>query len=456
MTRKARKSRKSRKSKSQRRRYKIKGGAFLAAGLAKTVGSGAGSLASSVGKKLPGIRSAKIPIINEKGEKVKTGTDLNDVKQVLKFSLGAIIMSPLYIATVLANLPLNTIHNLTGKKIDDQHSEAIGIQLYKYMFEGYKREETDEGLVKRIGDHKDNFIVPDGSSIKKNVIVKCDNCKKDPQNGGGIQRGGYMNTLKTFDEIMGFKPFNGIKGALGEMGFEKYKEEIAKNVAYQNDQILHKLKELEFEVDSIKETFNNRKPELKKNIKNMKIEILFKCIIVCQTLIDECVEKTDNKLVKINKDMVVVSNPYRRRDMSSSRFKMDVCFLHDNCKTECPNCTLFDNMRSIYHSYARILLTTFRGKNNNLYVIIDLLFTILKNTLGAEKPVISLDHIETMRYSGDTSSIKQNLQEPIDLFKKLICEYGIYEEIKTQFKSKIGSLDSDQRKSTLNKLNSII
>ena len=61
-----------------------------------------------------------------------------------------------------------------------------------------------------------------------------------------------------------------------------------------------------------------------------------------------------------------------------------------------------------------------------------------------------------MRYSGDTSSIKQNLQEPIDLFKKLICEYGIYEEIKTQFKSKIGSLDSDQRKSTLNKLNSII
>ena len=86
MTRKARKSRKSRKSKSQRRRYKIKGGAFLAAGLAKTVGSGAGSLASSVGKKLPGIRSAKIPIINEKGEKVKTGTDLNDVKQVLKFS----------------------------------------------------------------------------------------------------------------------------------------------------------------------------------------------------------------------------------------------------------------------------------------------------------------------------------------------------------------------------------
>ena len=86
MTRKARKSRKSRKSKSQRRRYKIKGGAFLAAGLAKTVGSGAlkaasgaGSLASSVGKKLPGIRSAKIPIINEKGEKVKTGTDLNDV-----------------------------------------------------------------------------------------------------------------------------------------------------------------------------------------------------------------------------------------------------------------------------------------------------------------------------------------------------------------------------------------
>jgi hypothetical protein len=435
----------------------------LAAGLGKAIGSGAlkaasgaGSLVGSVAQKIPGLRSTQIPIINEKGERVKTGTDLNDVKQVLKFSLGAIIMSPLYIATVLANLPLNTIHNLTGKRIDEDHSNAIGIQLYKYMFEGYKRQEKENGLIEKIGEHKVDFILPEGVSVKKNILVKCDNCKKDSQNGGGVQTGGYMNTFKTFDEIMGFKPFNGIKGALGEMGFEKYKEEIAKNVAYQNDQILHKLKELEFEVDSIKETFINRKPEVQKNIKNLKPEILFKCIVVCQTLINDCTETKENKPVKINKDMVIVSNPYRRRDMTSSRFKMDVCFLHDNCKTECPNCTLFDNMRSIYHSYARILLTTFRGKNNNLYVIIDLLFTILKKTVGTEKPVISLDHIETMRYSGDTSSIKTNLEEPILLFKQLICEYGIYEEIKKQFKIKIGNLDPDQRKLTLNKLNSII
>jgi hypothetical protein len=466
MTRKARKSRKTSKTKSRRQgqRYKIKGGAFLAAGLGKAIGSGAlkaasgaGSLVGSVAQKIPGLRSTKIPVINEKGERVKTGTDLNDVKQVLKFSLGAIIMSPLYIATVLANMPLNTIHNLTGKRIDEDHSNAIGIQLYKYMFEGYKREPTDEGLVKRIGEHRDKFDVPEGVTVKKSIIVKCDNCKKDETvQNGGVQRGGYMNTFKTFDEIMGVKQFNGIKGALGEMGFEKYKEEIAKNVAYQNDQILHKLKELEFEVDSIKETFTDRKPELKKNIKNLKTEILFKAIVVCQTLIDDCTEKTDNKPVKINKDMVVVSNPYRRRDMTSSRFKMDVCFLHDNCKTECPNCTLFDNMRSIYHSYARILLSTFRGKNNNLYVIIDLLFTLLKKTIGSEKPVIGLDHIETMRYSGDTSSIQKNLEEPIVLFKQLICEYGIYEEIKKQFKIKIGKLDPEQRKLTLNKLNSII
>jgi len=444
-----RKARNARKTKSKRRRYKIKGGAFLAAGLAKTVGSKLGSVA----QKIPGLRT--LPPPNKQYSIEKKGTDLNDVWQVLKFSLGAIIMSPLYIATVLANLPLNTIQNLTGKKIDDQHSEAIGIQLYKYMFEGYKREATDEGLVKRIAD-KNKFIVPDGTSIKKNVVVKCDNCKKDVQNGGGIQRGGYMNTFKTFDEIMGFKQFNGIKGALGEMGFEKYKEEISKNVAYQNDQILHKLKELEFEVDSIKETFNDRKPELTKNIKNMKIEILFKCIIVCQTLIRECVEITVDKAVKINKDMVVVSNPYRRRDMTSSRFKMDVCFLHDNCKEECPNCTLFDNMKSIYNSYARILLTTLRGKNNNLYVIIELLFTILKNTLGSEKPVISLDNIDTMKYTGDTGSIEKELTEPIALFKKLICEYGMYEEIKKQFKLKVGRLDEEKRKATLNKLNSII
>ena len=481
-----RKARKSRKNKSQRRRYKIKGGAFLAAGLAKKVGSKLGSVA----QRIPGLRSLPPP---EKQYSIeKKGTDLNDVWQVLKFSLGAIIMSPLYIGTVLANLPLNTIHNLSGKRISERHSDAVGIQLYKYMFEGYKLDPNKMTLDVKLKD-KDRFFVKPGVTIKKSTIAKCDNCQSGGGvNRGGVQRGGYMNTFKTFDEIMGFKPFNGIKGALGEMRIEKYKEEITKNVAYQRKQVLHKLRELEFEVDSIKEDFNDRKPIVKKNISNLRTEILFKCIVVCQTLIDidnyKCKELEGEKRVTVNKDMVVVSNPYRRKDKDSSHFKMEVCFLHDNCKSECPNCTLFDNMISVYHSYARILLNILRGKNNNLYVIIDLLFTILKNSLGKKKPEIVLDKVESMKYEGTPEQIEEiiknlsapvkepdpekaeaetktkteskdeePIRDPIVMFKQLICEYGIYDEIKRVFEERVKQVETDdyQKKLLLERLNSI-
>jgi hypothetical protein len=450
MTRKARKARKAKS-----RRYK--GGAFLAAGLGKGVGTGISKAGTGISKagtylkdKIPGLRS----------------TDLSDVMDVLKFSFGAIVMSPLYIATVLANMPLNTLHNLSGKRIDDAHSDAVGIQLYKYMFEGYKKGTEEKGLIERIGERKSLFEIPEGTKVRKNIIAKCDNCQKEqtpekpekPLTGGGIQRGGYMDTFKTFDEIMGFKPFNGVKGVLGEMGFKKYRDQIAKSVAHQNVQLTHKLREFEFEVDSIKDTFLKRKIELKRPITNLKPELLFKSIVVCQTLITDCLEleKHVDKKVKVTKDMVVVSNPYRRVNPDSSHFKMDVCFLNNNCKEDCENCTLFDNIVSIYHSYARILLSTLRGKNNNLYVIIDMLFNILKNGIGSEKPVINLDNIATMKYSGPTDHIKQELEYPIILFKQLICEYGLYAEMKTVFENKVKALDPEEKRLLTMKLQSII
>jgi hypothetical protein len=223
-------------------------------------------------------------------------------------------------------------------------------------------------------------------------------------------------------------------------------------------QLTHKLREFEFEVDSIKDTFLKRKNELKGNIQHLKPELLFKSIVVCQTLITDCLEleKHVDKKVKVTKDMVVVSNPYRRVNPDSSHFKMDVCFLNNNCKEDCENCTLFDNIVSIYHSYARILLSTLRGKNNNLYVIIDMLFNILKNGIGSEKPVINLDNIATMKYSGPTDHIKQELEYPIILFKQLICEYGLYAEMKTVFEERVKKLDPEEKRLLTMKLQSII
>jgi vacuolar-type H+-ATPase subunit F/Vma7 len=151
-----------------------------------------------------------------------------------------------------------------------------------------------------------------------------------------------------------------------------------KGILQQNGQIIHKLRELEFEIDSLKLDFDERKSELKNTISKLKPETLFKFIVVCNTLIPECREETGPIVVNVVKDMVSVPNPYRKKDPTSSRLKMQVCFLNNNCETDCPNCTLFKNMVSIYHSYARIILANLRGKSNTLFVISDLIFTILR------------------------------------------------------------------------------
>jgi len=489
MTRKARKTRKG-KSKRKSRRYKIKGGAFLpflAKAIAPTVIKAASdpNLQKMAGQAL-GTQTVPEPetaatIAN------KPKFKWDDAKQVLKFSLGAILISPLYIATVLANLPLNTIHNLSNQNLDDKTSDAVGIQLYKYLFEGYTKEVSEKGLMATLND-KNKFDIPTEYNIKKSVVVKCDNCiKRDksetdkPEKDKSetvVQKGGYMNTYKTFKEIIGIDPFKGkigktgidkvdnfIKTAtdikIGNTGIDKvdaFTKSITEYFKSQNGQIIHKLKELEYDIDSIKDDFIQRKQNLKPYIKNLKTELLFKYIVVCQTIINECKETTEPVKVKVTKDLVLVPNPYRMANEARSRFTMDVCFLKNNCKEECPNCTFFNNIVSIYHSYARILLSTLRGKTNNLYVIIDLIFTILKSAHNGVKPVIVLDDITTMKYEGDFKDVKKSLDGPIKLFTETICKYGMYDEMKRVFGDRVKKLDNDpdKKKLLLNNLNSII
>ena len=494
MTRKARKSRKSKSRRYKSRRYKLKGGLFegIAESVAKTAvnvveknpglvtqlanvaqnsddnnsdtgqlaglpGAGpldAGQLAGLAGAGLAGAGAAgllekaqpEVQKESSKDAKKNPNTNIQNIGKILKFSLGSIVMSPLYIAAVLANMPLNTIHHLSGKKLSEDQSKAVGIQLYKYMFEGYKKQDLTEII------NEKNFKYDDDLTIKKGVIVKCENCgsnAKKPESSK-TQKGGYMNTLKTFKEIIGIDTF---KQKPGDEGFKK---KIMKYVETQNDRIIHKLKEVEYEIDSLKLDFGGRKDELKSIIPNLKTDLLFKCIVVCNTIITDCKEENTSGPVTVVKDMTVILNPYRRREPKGigSAFIMDVCYLN-GCEG-CENCTLFKNIVSVYHSYARILLNILRGKANNLYVIINLLFSILKSSHGKNpKPAITLD-TSTMKYDGDFEKDIEMLQEPLKLFKNTICKYGMYAKMKEEFEARVKELKDNEKSALLNDLKAII
>jgi len=218
--------------------------------------------------------------------------------------------------------------------------------------------------------------------------------------------------------------------------------------------------------------FNDRKDEIRKMFLHVKDpKLLFKAIVVCNNIIKDCkVSDGVNEKVHLIQDNVIVKNPYQIVDGKlSSHLYMNVCYLNPKCTKSCNkcdlatnlscalgrlgpdcaklcNCNLFNNIISIYHSYVRILLKAFAGNSNNLYYIIDLLFMTTRFYANTEdksinknvyKMYLNLDNIEQIKYVGDFSSVIKEQGPSIDLFKKLICKYGIYEIIKENFKEVI-------------------
>jgi len=362
------------------------------------------------------------------------------LSKIIQFSLGSLIISPFYIMAVLANLPLNTLNNLSGKSFDKSKSDALGVQLYKYMFEGFQKNDIE----KKVEQHREDYIIDDGLKVKGQIITKCDSnaCNTPtPTPTPTPMKGGYINTYKSIKEMM---------GSLST-----------------NESIIHNLKSLEDTIDSMKMNFNDRKDEIRKMFINLKEpRLLFKTIVVCNNLIQDC-KVGENQAVRLIEDNVVVKNPFKTVDGSFwSHFRMNVCYLNSDCMKSCNkcdlltsmacsagtksveeckqcSCTLFNNMVSIYHSYVRILLKSFAGNSNNIYYISHLLFTIVRfhanevdEDLGKKEyeMFIDFDKIDKIGYKGNFKKIIHNHKEEIELFKNIICKYGIYEIVKENFK----------------------
>jgi len=354
------------------------------------------------------------------------------LSKLIQFSLGSLIISPFYIMAVLANLPLNTLNNLSGKSFDGNKSDAVGVQLYKYMFEGYQK----NNIEKKVKDRPNDFIIDDGLKVKGEIVTKCDSDKcNEPM------KGGYVNTYKSIKEMM---------GAMST-----------------NEKVMHNLKSLEDTIDSLKMNFSERKDEIKKMFKDLKDpKLMFKFIVVCNNLIGKCEESLSDEKVHLIEDNIVVKNPFKTVDGKfSSHWNMNVCYLNPECMKSCNkcdlytsmacaigtklgpecekcSCTLFNNIVSIYHSYARILLKSFAGNSNNLYFIGDLLFMIVRYYANTEDEVLekkiypmklNLDNIDKIRYEGDFSKVIREHPKEIELFKNIICKYGIYQIVKKKF-----------------------
>jgi hypothetical protein len=392
---------------------------------------------------------ASAKTLNAEGEK-KPNERMQSFIKLLNFSLSSLIISPLYIMAVIANIPLNTINNLSGRSFNGHRTDALGIQLYKYMFEGYKKDKI--GIGQRVEEAKDKFIIDDGLSVKDDIITKCDSEKCNAKKGGYKMKdykmkGGYVDTYKTIKELMG--------------------------VMSKDEQVIHNLKSLEDTIDSIKLDFDGRKSEIVKMFANLKDpKILLKFIVVINNLIGVCKESYNPaEKVRLVEDNVIVQNPYQivnenlnsPMDVLSAHLNLKVCYLNPDCMKSCNkcdmltniacvigtktglecekcSCNLFSNIISIYNSYLRILLKSFGGNSNNLYFIIDILFMIIRYYANKEnyKMDLNLDNlrienISRIGYKGDFREVKGEQFQVIELFKKIICKYGIYEIVKKNF-----------------------
>jgi len=400
---------------------------------------------------------AGAPPEGELDESLKTKLDTwKYIKKIMRFSLTSLIVSPLYIAAVLANIPLNTLNNLSGRSFNGHKTDALGLQLYKYMFEGYKKD--TKNIQEKVEEASEKFIIDEGLTVKGDLVTKCDsdkcNVKRETpkMNGGYKMKGGYVNTYKTLKEMMG--------------------------VMTREEQITHNLHSLEDTIDSMKFDFVGRKREIEKMFSHIKDpKLLLKFIVVSNNLIEVCEESFNpDEKVHLIEDNVIVKNPYQivnenlttPGEIFQAHLNGDVCFFNPDCMKSCNrcdvittlscalgsktgvecdkcNCNLLSNIGSIYSAYVRILLKSFGGNSNNLYYISDLLFMVIRFYANSEtknkqkyKMVLNLndltlDSIKKIRYDGNFDSVKHDQMKVIELFKKLICKYGIYEIVKKNF-----------------------
>jgi hypothetical protein len=153
-----------------------------------------------------------------------SGYFLDRIKLLFQYGALSIATAPLYIISLLANLPFNTLNNISGKRLDKVDSKVVDRQLYKYLFTGY--EKKPEPLI------AEDFKFPEGSRYiekKQSVFVECDDCRKKEESEKKIDGNHSQNDVIN-DQKGGGSEINTSKSDVGS-GILSIESNISKNLS---------------------------------------------------------------------------------------------------------------------------------------------------------------------------------------------------------------------------------
>ena len=403
---------------------------------------------SVIAGKVKGL-SAKVPSLTDlftKKEKKDNEEPECSYLDILKYGALSILLSPIYVATVIANLPMNTINNLSDNRLKKVEIDAVSKQLYKYMFYGYKNgTEIDYTQFKL--PHENNVIQD------KKVVVGCNTCKKTQlqfraehfgQKGGQV--GGKVDFL------------NMILNSIGVLGGKtKLKFNLADTLDY---------------VENMPKLNLARKDDLERSIRHITdIKMLAKLLILMNTLFGNTCENGINldpntKTVIDSVHVTRIMNPFALMESYSkkeNKFKIDYSetnrciikhilsdtFTGDECRNKCKNCTFQNNMVTLMGNYVRVLSNVFRGTDRGMITIIQLFFSMLtaykRRKDPDEKHELYKELAETyatkgkdefykelyeIRYEIEVEEFIQENRENYEIFKKIFCDYGLSQTIR--------------------------
>lgn len=455
------------------------------AGLALKGASGAKNLAMGAVTKTLAVRNSALAARNAATKKMKNSyaavtslTDMFTKKEkgdneepecsyldMLKYGVLSILLSPLYVAAVIANLPMNTINNLSDNRLKPVEIDALSKQLYKYVFYGYKN-----------GNEIDftQFKLPDENNIiqDKKIVVGCNTCKKTQLEfrAEQFQKGG-----KTGEQFQ--------KGGKGKGSQKGGKVDFTKMVLNSlgvlggKSQLDFNLRDTLDYVENMPKVNLARKGDLENSIQHITdIKMLAKLIILMNTLFGETCENAINldpntKTLIDSVHVTRIMNPFALMESYSkkeNKFKIDYketsrCiikhilsdkFTGDECRNKCTTCTFQTNIVTLMGNYVRLLSNVFRGNDRGLITIIQVFFSML--TTFQLKHLKNPNHdlhkqlaesyvtkerdefykeLNEIRYDMPVEEFIQENRENYELFKKIFCDYGLTKSIKEQMRT---------------------
>lgn len=393
--------------------------------------------------------------------KEKTGNEEPECSylEMLKYGALSILLSPVYVATVLANLPMNTINNLSDNRLKEVEIDALSKQLYRYLFYGYKNSKDIDYT---------QFSLPDPGNIiqDKKIVVGCNSCKKTQKEFRAEQFGQTSVPRQKGGKVDFNKMLQNSLGILG--GKSKLEFNLKDTLDY---------------IENIPKLNYERREHLEHSIRRITdVKMMAKMLILMNTLFvrngqDECENPInlgpDAKTVIDSVQVSRIMNPFALMESYSqkeNKFKVDYketsrciikhmlsdTFTGDECRNKCTTCTFQNNITTLMSNYMRLLSNVFRGNERGMVTIIQTFFSMMTKHKLKHDPVENHELYKTLsesyitklkddfytelyaiRYDFNVEEFIEENRESYDTFKKLFCDYGLGKAIREHIKDLI-------------------